>query len=227
MWRRGSRRTADRRTDRGDRPTAPPRTASRRRRRPCRPARSAPARARRESRRRRARPGRRRARSSARRPPASRSSSGMVWPGVSMSYGDRVTAQAARLVSGERNRRQLEALAHERGRSPPRARARTRRRPCRLRNGASSSSASRASDAARRVVERRARLLQQLGVEGRQPLDQRLPRLAAQAAAPSRAPRRAPPTRDRSARRTPAPSDPSRARRVSRSTTRSRCAGSD
>ena len=61
-----------------------------------------------------------------------------------------------------------------------------------LRNPASSSSASRASDAAAAPSSARARLLQQLRVEGRQAIDQRLTRLAPQAARLAPGPRRAP-----------------------------------
>ena len=200
---------------RGDPATAPRSRPRRRAPRPCHAldARAAPLA--RNRARRRARRARRGARSSARRRPASRWSSGMTSPGFS------IGSREARSIGS------LSTLAHQAIDRPRRARARTRRRSCRSRTPASSASASRASDAARRLVERR-----------RAPAApaRRRARRAARAApaAPRRAGRRPwrAPRRARAAARSisasnASPSDPLARADVSRSTTRSRCAGSD
>ena len=125
------------------------------------------------------------------------------------------SAQAARAPADRRRRR-------------ARARRRVGRHPLAERRRAPPSASSRDRGRSARLVERLARRAQQLGVERGQPR-----RGAPAARRPGRRrasrPRRVQLARDAidQRRRTPRRARPSPARAVSRSTTRSRCAGSD
>ena len=173
---------------------------------------------------RRARPGRRRARSSARRPPASRSSSGDVSPGVSI---DVRPFQSDARQSGERDRRQAEALAHE---PIDRGVARARERVGGHRALETRQLARRLRASSRRCAARpapRSACLQQLASSAASRSISAVRALAAQPAGRRCARVELARRRDRSGHRTPAPSAPLARADVSRSTTRSRCAGSD